>query len=198
MPTTIAEAEGPDGVIYASYEYASKFKLRSRLVDNSYHILGNGDKVTGTLPNGMVVKGSIQIRSQANDLEVPPDAIKLRGVSLSSFNQFVVRERAADRITSKRMRLSYQAGQFIPIVTHKRVRMLLDAPLNKLRSVMAAILTPEFREAANNAANSPEVRGEYVLALMPDVTMSTRDLLQALSNSIWDIPVRSICTALFQ
>jgi hypothetical protein len=140
LPTTIGDCEDSNdcGVIYVSKEYAGKFHL---VTNNSpvatYHNmmpkvltapLMNGDKLGGTLPNGWIVKGSVAIRDQIEDMVVPEDALKVKGGTCNINTRMYVKSRAKERVNTRGARLSYQIGQFYPELVHDIVRDRLEEP----------------------------------------------------------------------
>jgi len=153
-PSTIAElANAPDGVIYISQEYASRFKLHSRF--GNIVPLQNGDKLAGALPNGWAIKGSASIVPNLKyDMVVPTDAIKLRDVPCTEYTRFWVRERASERF-SPTARLSYQAGQFIPGVIHDRILHSLDLDYKEsglsVRGILLKLSLGNWDDSLRNA-----------------------------------------------
>jgi len=160
LPSSVAIADSkkariPDGIVLVSQKYAGSYRLHTNA---SNHDVGrivrahleNGDKLAGTLPNGLVIKGSarvipnLAIRVDGNvhlvDMVVPTDAIKLKGMPLSGETRIWVKSRAAERYSDFGRTLSYQAGQFIPYWLRQRVLDSLDSPLYTEEEVRKARL----------------------------------------------------------
>jgi len=135
LPETVAEVttQEPDGVIYFSRAYAKKFELSTGFGKGVSGVMP-ADKVGGVIPigndgKGILVKGSVEIRDDIDvDILVPRDALKVRNVPFNKYTRFYIKTRAHNRIGSKPTRISYQAGQFHPLVIAKMVREKLCEP----------------------------------------------------------------------
>jgi hypothetical protein len=116
------------GIILISREVAAECKILGS--DGEYHQLETGDKLCGVVDTGggILVKATVVVANlQGSDMVIGSDVNK-GVVEYNDYTKVHVQARAAERISSGTISLSYQLMQFFPELAKARAYNLLNAP----------------------------------------------------------------------